>query len=190
VPRLWNDTIEAHRASVHHAILETTAALVTEHGLASVTMSRIAEATGIGRATLYKYFPDVDSILIAWHQQHVSGHLAYLAQVRDKADGSGERLEAVLRAYARIGHEQPHGTELAALVHRGEHLVHAQQHLRALIRDLLAEAAKSGTVRDDIAPDELAAYCISALTAAGHARSNAAVNRLVTLTLDGLRPRS
>jgi AcrR family transcriptional regulator len=45
------------------AILDTTAALVAEGGLLSVTMSRIAEEAGIGRATLYKYFPDVEAIL-------------------------------------------------------------------------------------------------------------------------------
>ena len=56
VPKLWNETIEAHRRAVRDAILETTAALVAEHGLTSVTMSQIAEETGIGRATLYKYF--------------------------------------------------------------------------------------------------------------------------------------
>jgi len=28
-------------------------------------MSHIAEKTAIGRATLYKYFPDVDAILLA-----------------------------------------------------------------------------------------------------------------------------
>jgi hypothetical protein len=44
--------------------------------------------------------------------------------------------------------------------------VRAQQHLHAMIRDLLAEAAQSGDVRDDIAPDELATYCLHALTAA------------------------
>ena len=55
VPKLWNETIEAHRRAVRDAILETTAALVVEHGLTSVTMSQIAEETGIGRATLYKY---------------------------------------------------------------------------------------------------------------------------------------
>src|SRR5688572_1817117 len=119
MPKLWHETIEAHRRHVHEAILHTTAALVTEHGLRSVTMSQIAEETGIGRATLYKYFPDVEAILVAWHERQIAGHLAQLADVRDQAGDASERLAAVLEAYALIGH-QHHGTELAALLHRGE----------------------------------------------------------------------
>src|SRR5215510_14266950 len=44
VPKLWTETIEEHRRAVHDATLDTTAALVREHGLASVTMSQIAAA--------------------------------------------------------------------------------------------------------------------------------------------------
>jgi DNA-binding transcriptional regulator YbjK len=62
VPRLWNETIEAHRREVRDAILATTAALVDREGLRSVTMAQVAEKTGIGRATLYKYFPSVEAI--------------------------------------------------------------------------------------------------------------------------------
>jgi AcrR family transcriptional regulator len=188
VPKLWDETIEAHRRAVRDATLETTAALVAEHGLTSVTMSEIAEKTGIGRATLYKYFPDVQSILVAWHERQVTRHLQQLVEVRDQAGDPGGRLEAVLEAYALMTYERPHGTELAALVHSGEHLARAQQHLSDLIRDLLAEAATAGDIRDDVAPDELANYCLSALTAAGTLPSKAAVRRLVTVTLAGLRP--
>ena len=85
VPKLWTETIEEHRRAVHDATLDTTAALVAEHGLASVTMSRIAAEAGIGRATLYKYFPDVEAILAAWHARHVAQHLEHLAAVRDQA---------------------------------------------------------------------------------------------------------
>ena len=100
VPRLWDETIEAHRRAVRDATLDTTAALVAQHGLASVTMSQIAEQTGIGRATLYKYFPDVETILVAWHQRQITEHLDQLADVRDHARNAGERLKAVLEAYA------------------------------------------------------------------------------------------
>ena len=187
VPKLWNETIEAHRHAVRDATLDTTAALVAEHGLASVTMSQIAAETGIGRATLYKYFPDVEAILFAWHERQVTGHLKHLAEVRDQAGGAGERLEAVLEAFALISHEH-HGGELAALLHRGEHVSRAQQQLSDFIRDLLIEGAETGDFRDDIAPGELATYCLHALTAASSLPSKAAVRRLVAVTLAGLRP--
>jgi len=188
VPKLWTDTVEQHRRAVRDAALDATAKLVAEHGLATVTMSKIAAETGIGRATLYKYFPDVESVLIAWHERQVAGHLRQLARIRDQPGGPGRRLEAVLEAYAFMTRERPHGTDLSALLHRGEHLDHAHQQLARLIDDLLADAARTGDVRDDIAPGELAAYCLHALAAAGTMRSDAAVSRLVTVTLAGLRP--
>jgi AcrR family transcriptional regulator len=183
VPRLWNATIEAHRREVRDATLDTAAALAAEHGLRSLTMSQIAEETGIGRATLYKYFPDVEAILAAWHERQVAVHLDYLAEVRDRSV-EGERLEAVLEAYALIQHEHP-DTELSAVLHRSEHVARAHRHVREFIRDLLAASA---AVREDVSPGELAEYCLNALTAARALPSKAAVRRLVRVTLAGLRP--
>jgi len=134
VPRLWSETIESHRRDVGDAIVDTTAALVSEHGLRAVTMSQIAEGAGIGRATLYKYFPDVEAILVA------------------------------------------------------EHVGHAQHRLIHFVQDLIARAVAAGDVRDDIAPDELAGYCLHSLAGAADLPSKAAVRRLVTVTLAGLRP--
>lgn len=189
MPKLWNDTIEAHRHAVRDAILDTTLGLVRERGLLSVTMSQIAEVTGIGRATLYKYFPDVEAILLAWHERHVSAHLAHLTALRHETGDAGSRLEAVLSAYALIAHHRgQQGAEIAALVHRGEHVARAQGELGALFREVLAEAAQAGHVRADATPEELAAYCVHALGAAGGLPSPAAVGRLVTITLAGLRP--
>jgi AcrR family transcriptional regulator len=185
-PKLWNDTIDAHRRDVHDAILAATAALVTERGLRAVTMSEIAEVTGIGRATLYKYFSSVEAILTAWHQRHIRAHLDHLVEVRDRAGSARERLEAVLEAYALIRHEH-HGGELAALLHRGDHVAHAEQHLRHFIRDLVIAGAESGELRRDVAADELAIYCVHALGGANVLPSKAAVRRLVGVILDGLR---
>jgi len=188
VPKLWTETIEEHRRAVRDAALDTTAALVAEHGLTSVTMSEIAERTGIGRATLYKYFPDVDAILTAWHERQITHHLQQLAEIRDRADDASGRLEAVLTAYALIQH-QHHDTELpVALLHRGEHVARARQQLRDLVSDLLAAGAQAGVVRTDIAPGELASYCLHALTGAGSLPSEAAVRRLLGVTMSGLRP--
>jgi hypothetical protein len=95
-----------------------------------------------------------------------------------------------LNAYAEIQHERAqhhHGTELSALLHRGDHVAHAQHHLHALFRDLIAEAAKTEDIRDDVTADELAAYCLHALTAAGSLPSRTAAHRLATVVLAGLR---
>ncbi|MGW5361937.1 TetR/AcrR family transcriptional regulator [Actinopolymorpha pittospori] len=191
MPRLWNETIEAHRRDVRDAILETTATLVAERGLRSVTMAQIAEQTGIGRATLYKYFPDVEAILVAWHHRHVASHLQHLEEIRDSSSDPFTRVQAVLTGYAHIVHgiaQQHYGTELIALVHRDESVARAQQHMHDLMRDVLAEATQAGEVRADVTPDELATYCLHALAAAGSLPSVDAVERLLALTVAGLRP--
>ncbi|MEU4250385.1 TetR/AcrR family transcriptional regulator [Amycolatopsis sp. NPDC026612] len=190
MPKLWNETIEAHREAVRDATLDATAELVAEHGLTGVKMSQIAAKTGIGRATLYKYFPDVEAIVTAWHERQIRAHLTQLTEIRDQDGAAGERLEKVLDAYAVIHHERAqhhHGTELVTLLHGGDHVAHAQQHLHAMFRELVAEAAEAGEIRDDVAADELATYCLHALTAAGTLPSLAATHRLAALTLDGLR---
>ncbi len=95
----------------------------------------------------------------------------------------------MLEAYALISHESRghHDSELAAFLHRDHRLAGARQQVRDMIRDLLTEGTQTGEVRDDVEPYELASYCLHALTAAGILPSRAAVRRLVTVTLAGLR---
>ncbi|MDQ6797393.1 MAG: TetR/AcrR family transcriptional regulator, partial [Actinomycetota bacterium] len=114
-----------------------------------------------------------------------------LIDVRGRASNAYEGLRTVLEAYALISHEtsrQNHGTDLVALVHQGEHAVRAQQQLTGFLRDLLSEGAQAGHVRDDVAPAELASYCLHALGAATDLPTRTSVHRLVTITLAGLRP--
>ncbi|SFB56735.1 transcriptional regulator, TetR family [Amycolatopsis marina] len=195
VPKLWSETIKAHRREVQDTILETASALVAERGLLSVTMSQIAEKAGIGRATLYKYFPDVEAIVLAWHERQVARHLEHLVEVRDHASDAGRRLEAVLDAYAvihqrRVHHHrhEPYGNELSTFVHRDEHVAHAEHQVHQLITELLVDAVDAGNVRDDVPAAELASYCLHALAAAGNLRSKVDVQRLVAVVLSGLRP--
>ncbi len=139
---------------------------------------------------MYKYFPDVEAILLAWHEQEITGHLAHLADLRDRSDDAASRIEVVLQAYALLSHGSHghHRTELGAFLHRSEALAHAQQQLRGMIRDLLVEGVEAGVVRHDVAAAELASYCLDAISGAASLPSKAAVRRLVAVTLAGLRP--
>jgi AcrR family transcriptional regulator len=193
MPKLWDETIDAHRRAVRDATLDTTAALVAEHGLRGVTMSEIAEKTGIGRATLYKYFPDVEAIMLAWHERQIDAHLSQLHDIRAKAAGSLAGLAAVLETYALLSGHASHGHHEAALtafLHRDEHgsKQRALHKVADLFREVIAEAAASGQVRDDVPPAELASYCINALSAARALNSDAAVRRLIAVVLSGLQP--
>jgi AcrR family transcriptional regulator len=190
MPRLWTDTIEAHRREVNTAILDAGAALAAERGLRSVTMSHIAEHAGIGRATLYKYYPDVETILAAWHERQVTAHLALLAQVATRTDDPYQRLEAALEAYAFIQHDvrQARNSELGARLHGAEHVARAEQQLRDLLGNLIAAAAAAGQIRGDVAAGELTAFSMHALAAATGLPSKAAVRRLVRVTLAGMAP--
>lgn len=187
MPKLWTDTIEAHHEAVHGAVLDAAASLVAAHGLNAVTMSAIATKTGIGRATLYKYFPDVATILATWHERHVGEHQARLMEIAHRPAEPGARLRAVLEAYAQMSaHEQ---NAASAAIHAAPHAQQARQHLRMFLSQIIVDAATAGTVRTDIAADELAAYCLAALEAGAEAKTKAAIQRLVGVVLDGLRPK-
>jgi len=188
MPKLWSETVEGHRAAVRESTLDVTAALVAERGLSSVTMSEVASRAGIGRATLYKYFPDVDSILMAWHERQISGHLHQLAEIRDSGTDPSRNLEEVLTAFALMTHES-HDSDISALLHQGRHVIAAHQQLHGLIEGLIADAVTDGRLRDDVPPGELATYCLHAMTSASSLTSKAAVRRLVTIILDGLARR-
>ena len=185
MPKLWRSTIEEHRREVREAVVDATARLVDELGIRSVTMSQIAESAGIGRATLYKYFSDVEEILVAWHQRQVAAHLDLLTSAAHSAGRPVDRVRAVVQAYATIEHEHPTG-EMAAALHAGDHVAHGEAHLQRLLTHLLAEGVEAGDVRSDVAAKELAAFCVHAARAARAMPSKAAVQRLVRVVMAGL----
>jgi AcrR family transcriptional regulator len=188
MPKLWTETVETHRQEVRDAIVEATGALVLGHGLLGVTMSQVAEAAGIGRATLYKYFPDVESVLVAWHERHVTAHLTELTALSRSAGRASDRLRSVLAAYGRIcRRRRQHGEgELLAALHRTEPVIRRQRELLDLVAHLIGEAAAEGEIRDDVAPRERAGYCINALEAAGSLSSTAAMTRLLDVVWTGM----
>jgi AcrR family transcriptional regulator len=190
MPTLWTDTIESHREAVRTAVMDTTAALVAEHGLRAVTMSRIAGESGIGRATLYKYFPDVESILRAWHERQIGAHLAGLEAAARGEEDPMLRLKAVLRTLGEIAHggHGPHDAEISAVLHGDEQMAHARRTVQRLLTDVLVHAVEAGQIRTDVPAPELAAFCMNALMAVSGPGSRAANQRLVGVVMDGLKP--
>src|SRR5215207_3069932 len=190
MPQPWAETISAHRAEVHKAILNAVGELLRRRGLLGLSMSEIAAAADIGRATLYKYFPDVAHVVAAWHERQVAAHLAELTALAKQPGGSAERLRAVLAAYGRICRQRrQHGdAELRAALHPSGLDGDLPAQLLRIFTGLITDAAAAGTVRRDVPPAELAAYCISALDAARDVATQVALNRLMDVIWAGLAP--
>jgi AcrR family transcriptional regulator len=181
--------IEAHRRHVREAILDATAALVTDDGLPAVTLPRIAEKAGMGLARLRTYFADLDAVLRAWHDRQLGNHLSYLDGIRDQPGDPVGRLDAVLRAYAVIAHQthEHHASALGASLHRGDAIAHARRHVHHLVHRLVLEGIATGELRDDIPPHDLTERCLHAVSAAGGEESVAVIRHLVTATLAEIR---
>lgn len=184
MPKIWDSTIEAHKAAVHDAVLDAAASLIADQGLGAVNMAAIARTSGIGRATLYKYFSDIDEILSAWHERQVTKHLELLAAISEKAAQPRARLAAVMRAYAELSSGHADETRL----HFAGHVQQAKHHMRGFLENLIVQAQQLGDVRPDVPAAELAVYVMAALDGAGTLPTHAAVGRLVDVTLRGLAP--
>jgi AcrR family transcriptional regulator len=185
MPKLWAKDVETHHRQVRETILDAAERLVARRGLGALNMSAIAAASGIGRATLYKYFADLDGLALAWHERQVERHLSELATLRSAEGSPLRRLATLLETYA-ANTRGGHGSELAALLHRGAHVDRAEHRLSGLVETLLADAVRAREVRRDVPLAELASFCLHAV-AAVPGRSRPAIRRLVTLTLDGVR---
>ena len=188
---MWSATIEEHRHDVRTAVFTATTVLLQREGLRGLTMSGIAEEAGIGRATLYKYFADVDAILGEWHSEQVAAHLAELHELAAGDGPASERLERVLLTFMQMLHRTSRHagiSELAASLHEGARMHGPESALHALLASLLRDAANEQYVRRDVPTTELAAYCMQAMSAARHAKNDAARARRRQLVVAGLRP--
>ncbi|WP_433862020.1 TetR/AcrR family transcriptional regulator [Streptomyces sp. L7] len=165
------------------AILDATAHLVHRDGVAGLTMTALAEASGVGRATLYRYVPDVGSALEAWQQREVANHLQRLRTIAGDS-APADRLENVLMGYARLRSHR-HGDD--GSLHDTARLAPAEGEVCDLLAGIIEDAAHDGLARADIQPRVLAAYATGALGAAAMLPEPSAATRLAALVTESIR---
>lgn len=186
MPKLWNDSIDAHHEAVSDAIFAATATIISRDGFGGLSMARIAQEAGIGRATLYKYFGDLDALLAAWHERTVTQHLELVTATAASHQDPIDALKHTLLAFGSMRRDhQDHAP--AALLHGLPHVGRAHGHLRAHLRSLVKAAANRGDVRRDITADELAGFALAALENTRFAKGERSVERTVELILDAIR---
>jgi AcrR family transcriptional regulator len=94
--------------STSERIEAATLALLTEHGIAGITMSAIAAEAGVSRQTLYTKYGDIETVVYAATGAHQRQSAEHLATVLLTIESPTDRLEHLAR----------HGVALAGHGHR------------------------------------------------------------------------
>ncbi|MBO0651336.1 TetR/AcrR family transcriptional regulator [Streptomyces triculaminicus] len=153
-------------------------------------LERIAKEAGVGSATLYRNFPTREALVEAVYRNEV----AQLCDAAPALLAAKPPLEA-LRAWTRLFLDYvtaKYGMidALRAIAAAGSNPYgHSREMIRAALTTLMDACAAAGTIRTDISPTDIGAALEGiALTSASPERRQQA-ERLLDLTLDGLKTR-
>ena len=96
----------------HQAILEASAELLLEKGLAAVSMDAVAARAGVSKATIYRWWPTKETLALdALYNEWA----AVQPPARDTGSLRGDLL-SLLRPWVRLAASRPYGRVIAALV--------------------------------------------------------------------------
>lgn len=166
----WQGAVAAHRARYRDRILDTAVELVREGGVAGLSMARLAQHAGIGRATLYKYFPDLEHVVVAQAERDIDRWAEQLDRALAQHEDPAARLHtyiATLYGYfagadARAAASLDAGGLSPAIAETLR--VHMGKIVDPLIAILL-DGVESGAFRADLDPQRCA-WAISSLLGA------------------------
>lgn len=168
-------------------ILETAAAVLAERGEGE-SMAAIAEAAGVGRATLYRYFPSREALLRALAELAVEEVSVRMVEADLDAVPVSEGVARLARAFVAVGSKyiviarSGRKPDLSESVTRG---------ILAPLHELFQRGMEDGTLRRDLPLDTLLAMFGGLLEAAirlstedGHGVEGASA-ALATVFLEG-----
>jgi AcrR family transcriptional regulator len=170
-------------------LIAAAQALFAERGL-DVPMKDIADRAGVGVGTLYRRFPDRETLIAATAHAHITSLLDAL-QAAGREEGRawpalgrflGECIRSRLGALAAALEPSLH-----AQIQADPRLAGARAALGDAIAALTRQAQADGDLRDDVGPGDVALLMtVQAYIRPGQPPDEA-VARMVAIILDGLR---
>ena len=98
-------------------LLDAAARLLVEHGLAAMSMERLAAEAGVSKALPYKHFDNSEAALAALYRRETQALGRAVWTVLRDADPDADLIRLAIRAY--FDEVQRRGAVLAALSHPG-----------------------------------------------------------------------
>ena len=154
MPRITGPTIAAHVAAQEIAVVDAARRLFSERGAAAVTLADIAQEMGLGRTSLYRYFPTKAHIIKRWFDQEMDGLMARSTAAIDGQQDARAALVAWLDVQVDFITDSEHRTLTEAVSSGGElppdvaaHFARRHIELYATLDRVLAVHARSKDLR-------------------------------------------
>ena len=147
-PRKRRAPITLHRTPRKEEILDVAAAMFAEHGFDAVSLTDIANAVGLSKATLYHYFSRKEEILGTIVVSTIRDLNAYIEQAIARATTPEARLIAFLEAQADFFELHQHRFQV--LVTRFSNLTEPKLRDQAVEWRVNYENTIKGIIRDGV----------------------------------------
>ena len=183
-PRLRAD------AALNRERLIAEARLFFSTGDATVSLELVAQAAGVGVATLYRHFPTRETLVQAVYRSELDA----LAADADQLLAGHKALDALrvlMDRYARFvaaKHAMRDALRIA-LTSPTAATPETRVRVRAVVGRFMAAGAADGTIRTDVEPDDVTLALAGAVLMTATSTDTFQLPRLMDLLLDGLRPR-
>lgn len=137
------------------SILSAAMLIVTEEGIAALSMSALAARAGVSRQTLYNYFPDVDAVLASMVELGDAGTAELAGRMREAADARDALAVFVLGAVdtVRSGHPSPIAMSAALPPELRTAMRAHEARAEQVVVDALARGMAEGSLRADLEPE-------------------------------------
>jgi AcrR family transcriptional regulator len=87
------------RSARRHQLLDVAATRVVEHGLAAMSMERIAEWAGVSKALPYAHFDNVEHLLVGLYQREAVAIGREIVDALEQADPAEDLIVVRVRAW-------------------------------------------------------------------------------------------
>lgn len=195
----WESTVAEHKQRQLLRIGRAAADLATREGLASVSMSALARAIGVSRATLYNYVPDVATAIRLYLVAQTDAFFTTVTAAISEEPGPEAQLRRYIREQVAYAASPDHHAavslaEAAAALGGPEPDATHRRRRPELLEDILDRGVAAGTFRsaDRAAQATLInrlLYSAHELLHDHHLSQEAVITAITDLVLDGIRPR-
>ncbi|MFI2027152.1 TetR/AcrR family transcriptional regulator [Streptomyces buecherae] len=171
-------------------LVEAASALFDEVGTEAAAMNDIARRAGVGPGTLWRHFPDKETLtaeVVGQSLDDLADLAGELLAAPDQPDALARWVAALVRHITRY---RGLATSYAQAARAADGPLGARcQAVERAAAELVAHARERGQVRADLTAAELIQLATAVAWAAETAAGPTAPTRLLDLVFDGVRPR-